>query len=133
MSTLAELGTYIDGDTALTLGTDLFLGTMPESPDACVALYESSPGLVTDTMTTDVPSIEGPRVQVLIRGARNTYATTRATTDTVWKSVSKIKNTTLSGVRWLRAEPVDTPVFMGRDESERPMFSMNFQITKAVS
>ena len=33
-----------------TLGTSLFLGTLPETPDACVAVYENSGSSPTFTM-----------------------------------------------------------------------------------
>lgn len=133
MATLPELGTYIDSDTSLTIGVDLFLGLLPEEPDACVAIFETTPGSVMETMRTTAPSLEMPRIQAIIRGQRNSYATTRATAETVWRSVSKIQNTTLSGVQWLRAIPVDTPSLMGRDDDERPLFTVNFEIVKALS
>jgi hypothetical protein len=33
-----------------TLGTDIFLAVLPESPDACVAIYENSGSSPTFTM-----------------------------------------------------------------------------------
>lgn len=37
---LDELASYMQTNGIGTLGTDLFAGQLPESPDACVALYE---------------------------------------------------------------------------------------------
>ena len=38
MSVEADIVTYLDAQTALTAGTDLFEGPMPEKPDICVAV-----------------------------------------------------------------------------------------------
>lgn len=130
---LPELGTYLDGDTSLTLGTDLFLGQLPESPDAAVSLIETGGTEPDDTWAGDNPAIEMPRVQITVRGAEDTYGTTRTTMDTVYKSLCKIKNQTLSGTLWLRCSPIDSPAFLMRDETNRPIFVSNFQVWKAMS
>lgn len=37
---LRELADYINTNTAFVLGTDLFCGVQPDSPDRCVSLHE---------------------------------------------------------------------------------------------
>ena len=133
MSTLEELGTYLDSDTSLTLGTDLFLGIIPETPNICVGLYEYGASAPMDFMTSAQPSIEMPRIQATIRGEEDTYATTKALAQTVWLSLSKLRGSTLSGTQWLRAQPLDSPTFLARDETYRPIFVANFQVFKAIS
>ena len=45
MAFLSDIGTYLAAsvtDTALTMGTNLFLGRLPDTPDTCVAVFETS-------------------------------------------------------------------------------------------
>ena len=40
MATILEaIGDYLVTNSYGTLGTNIFLGTLPETPDACVAVY----------------------------------------------------------------------------------------------
>jgi hypothetical protein len=53
MAFLPEIGTYLAAtvtDTALTLGTNLFLGRLPDTPDTCVALFETGGLTPAETM-----------------------------------------------------------------------------------
>ena len=43
MATILEsIGDYLVTNSLGTLGTNLFLGTLPESPDVCTAVFENS-------------------------------------------------------------------------------------------
>jgi hypothetical protein len=42
---LEAVGNYLVAQGQGTLGTDLFLSRMPETPDACVCIYEGEGGL----------------------------------------------------------------------------------------
>ena len=45
MGMLDDVGTFMAANVtavSLTLGTNLFLGRLPESPDTCVAIYETA-------------------------------------------------------------------------------------------
>lgn len=74
MTTMLEaLGTRLATDGVGTLGTDLFLSHMPESPDACVAIYEYGGSVPEMTMGAGLYAINRPRVQVKVRTAREDY------------------------------------------------------------
>ncbi len=85
MAVLGDIGTYLDGATIsttdLTLGTNLFLGRMPDAPDTCVTVYEDSGGAPLDTFGADsAPPIEQAGVTVHTRAAA--YSTARR-----WRSM----------------------------------------------
>lgn len=131
MALLADMLSYIDTQTSLTKGTDLFGGDMPPSPIQCVAVYESSSAPPIELMgPTNPPPLERPRIQVLVRAAD--YSTGRALADTVWRALSKISNQTIGSTRYLRVAAVDSPTFIERDENHRPIFSTNFDVVKAT-
>jgi len=66
MGVLDDVGTYMAAnvtDVTLTLGTNLFLGRLPESPDTCVAIYETAGTAPTDVFGANTaPPIENAGV-----------------------------------------------------------------------
>ena len=71
---LEAVGTYIDTNSAdLTLGTNLFLSKMPESPDYCVAIFEYEGLPPIETFGSAGFVIERPSLQVMVRAAREDY------------------------------------------------------------
>lgn len=127
MSTpLANVVDFIDAQTALTVGTNLFEGYMgdaPLFPDACVAVYEYE-GQVTDTFGT-AEAITMPRFQVKVRGAVEDYATPRALIATIRTALAGVRPGTVTGIESIR--PTGTVLTLGRDGNERPVFACNFQ------
>ena len=71
MSVLDEVGTYLAAtvtNVTLTLGTNLFLGRLPDDPDTCVSVQETGGQGPINTMSNNTaPVIEQPNVQTLIR------------------------------------------------------------------
>lgn len=131
---LDDLGAYIDASTALTLGTDLFLSVMPETPDACTAVIETvSPAPVDTFGASAIPTIEMPRAQVLTRHARPDIAKT--TSRTVWAALGAIPEGVLGGgdKRWLRCELLQSPFLVGRDENDRTLVGFSIQVWKATA
>jgi hypothetical protein len=60
-----------------TLGTTIFLGTLPETPDACVAVYENAGSSPTFTMGAGGIQIDYPMLQIICRAGREDYPTAR--------------------------------------------------------
>jgi len=128
---LPEIGTYLVGEMpSLALGTNLFLGLMPESPDVCVAMYESASSPPVFMLGGDgSATLESPRLQVHVR--HTAYATGKSLAQDIWTALSKVENVSLSGVLYLRLHAIDSPVFFTRDTNTRLMFTMNFETYKA--
>jgi hypothetical protein len=127
MSTFLEaLGDYLQTQSQGTLGTNLFLGVMPESPDAVVCLYEG-PGLAPmETMGVSAFAVDQPGLQVISRGLRGDYPGARDKARTVRGLLAAITETTISGIHIMRVSADGALLPMGEDQNGRPMISMNF-------
>ena len=111
-----------------TVGTNLFIGLMPDAPDACSTVYEGvGPGLIEHFgggVALDLVS-----VQVTIRGARDDYPTARNLALSIRNDLADITEETVSEVRILRMKPEGYINSIGRDPEDRPLFTINFIAT----
>lgn len=135
MAILVELGTYLGGATVatqdLTLGTNLFLGRLPDSPDTCVALFEDTGGAPLDVYGGDTaPVIEQAGLAVHTRAA--SYATAQALAVDVMKVLSRVINESLSGTVYYKVVPRQSPFAFDRDAQDRALFSNTFDVVKAL-
>jgi hypothetical protein len=132
MATLVDIGTYLDTQLAsLTLGTNLFLGRLPDSPDKCVALLEYGGSTPISTLGSDaMPRMEMPRIQVLSRDVA--YSDARALAISVWQVIEGILNETLSGTLYQRVSAVQSAFPLERDSVQRVLFAQNFQVFKEL-
>ena len=134
MALLDEVGTYIGTNVSgLTLGTNLFLGMMPDTPAICAAIYNTTSDAPYFTMngSTTEPSLENPRVMLYLR--HSSYSTGEALMYTTWKKMTEVSDDTLSSVNYLRLQALGSPEFLERDEIFNVIFSANFQAMKALS
>ena len=133
MSTILEaLADYVDSSTSLTLGVDLFLGLMPASPDACVAMFEYSGSAPLESFGSNALAVDRPRIQVLTRGARNDYPGARTQAETLRLLLAAVTDQTLSGVRVLRVSAVGSVNPLGPDGSDRPLLTVNLEVSVAT-
>jgi hypothetical protein len=132
MSFLSDVGTYLAAATIstqdLTLGTNLFLGRLPESPDTCVALIQTSGTAPIDTFGTSSPPLESQGLQTIVRA--ESYATAEALAVDVMKSLSSIENQTLTSTLYLKVEAQQSPFSLDRDDQERQVMSCNYMAIK---
>ena len=128
MATILEsVGDYLVTNSLGTLGTDLFLGTLPESPDACVAVYENSGTPPSFTMGTGGIVIDYPMLQVICRAGREDYPTARDKAETIRNLLASVLESTISGVHIMRIEPMGSVNPLGVDPKYRPLVSVNFR------
>jgi hypothetical protein len=134
MSMLTDVGTYLAAATIstqdLTLGTNLFLGRLQESPDRCVGLMQTAGTAPTDVFGTSYPPVENQGLQTLVR-AEN-YATAESLAVDVWKSLSSVENETLTSTKYFKIEASQSPFAVQRDDRERVVMSCNFLVVKAI-
>ncbi len=129
MATLVDLATYLDTQLAsLSLGTNLFVGRLPDSPDTCVALYEYGGITPTSTFGTNTASLDNPRVQVTVRDAA--YANAESLIRSIWTQLEAVANETLSGTFYQRVTAVQSPFPLERDTADRILFVQNFQVVR---
>jgi hypothetical protein len=120
---LREIGTYLATKSIGTVGTDIFLGLMPDQPDNCIALFEyagSPPDLHWDG--------EYPGLQVRVRN--KSYATARTKIGEVMEKLHGLHEQTLSGTRYLLIKARGSPEVLKRDNNNRVELFVNFEIIK---
>ena len=128
MATILEsVGDYLVTNTLGTLGTNLFLGTLPESPDACVAVYENSGTPPSFTMGTGGIVIDYPMLQIICRAGREDYPTARDKAESIRNLLASVLESTISGVHIMRIEPMGSVNPLGVDPKYRPLVSVNFR------
>jgi hypothetical protein len=132
---LPEIGTYLVSTVTaqtLVLGTNLFLGRLPDTPDICVAVIETAGQSAVDAMGgSTLPAYTRPRAQVLVRAV--SYSDASALAEDIFKQIQKIDNESLSGVRYLRANGMQSPFYLERDMEERAVFSCNYQTLRVLT
>ena len=135
MAFLPEIGTYLVSTVTaqtLVLGTNLFLGRLPDTPDTCVAVIETAGQSAVDAMGgSTLPAYTRPRAQVLERAV--SYSDASALAEDIFKQIQKIDNESLSGVRYLRANGMQSPFYLERDMEERAVFSCNYQTLRVLT
>ena len=136
MATILEsIGDYLQNTSSAfgahasqgTLGTNLFLGVLPESPDACVAVYENAGSSPAFTMGTGGIVIDYPMIQIIARAAREDYPTARDKAENIRVLLASVLETSVSGVHIRRMEPMGSVNQLGVDPKYRPLISVNFR------
>ena len=134
MSVLTDIGTYLNAASSstqdLTLGTNLFLGRLPETPDTCVGVIQTAGVAPTATFGTRFPPLEPQGLQTVVRAT--TYATAEALAVDVMKSLASVDNQTLTSTLYLKIEAQQSPFALERDAQERLIMSCNYNVIKAV-
>lgn len=135
---LDAVATYLTSNTTLTVGGTtgtLAKAVMTDSqPDTVAVLYEQPGGASEYSFSTSTGTVgvvyEQPNLQCLTRSA--TYTVARAAAQTVYTALNGLGETTMSGVRFLSIEAIQSPFSLGRDSNERYLVSVNFRVKKEV-
>ena len=135
MAFLGDIGTYLAAnvtDTSLTLGTNLFLGRLPDTPDTCVGVFETGglPPVDTGGGST-LPAFTQPRFQTMVRA--DDYAAASSLAEDIFKKLQLIVNEALSGTKYLRASGLQEPFALDRDSQERMVFVCNYQTMRVLT
>lgn len=116
-------------------GTALFAGLMEETPERAVCVYETGGQRPYLAMTGTVGRVvaERPRIQVVARGAQMDYTTARLKINDCYRLLHNVGDRQINGVSYLWIAAVQSPFPMGKDENQRPLVAMNFDVVKAMS
>lgn len=148
---LTEISAYLATQDIGTVGTDIFLGLLPDQPDNCIALFEYA-GSPPDLHWNG----EYPGLQVRVRGT--SYAAARAKIGDVMGALHGLYEQVLpgtkteggggeegsdgnggaagngdeapAGTRYLLIRARGSPEVLRRDASDRVEFVLNFEIIK---
>ena len=120
---LTEIGAYLATQNVGTVGTDIFLGLMPDQPDNCIALFEYA-GSPPDLHWPG----EYPGLQVRVRN--KSYAAARTKIGEAMTALHGLHEQTLSGTRYLLIKARGSPEVLKRDNNNRVELFVNFEIIK---
>ena len=120
---LTEIGAYLATQNVGTVGTDIFLGLMPDQPDNCIALFEYA-GSPPDLHWNG----EYPGLQVRVRN--KSYAAARTKIGEAMTALHGLHEQTLSGTRYLLIKARGSPEILKRDNNNRVELFVNFEIIK---
>lgn len=117
-----NLATYLASNGQGTLGSSIFLGSMPDTSSNAI-LLEDTGGLEPNRYIT----IKKNTVQVTIRNKSYRTGITKANAiyDLLHQSYDQ---TNIGGEDVMLIEALSEPNYLGKDESGRYLFSVNFLI-----
>jgi hypothetical protein len=124
---LEALGDYLVTNNKGALGSTIFLGKMPASPDYCITVYEYEGVPPKESFGTAAFDIDMPRIQVVVRAARDDYPTARDAAESIRQLFASITNLTISSTKVLRVASIGSTLPLGLDDKDRPRISANFQ------
>ena len=128
MAILDALGTYLASQGQGTLATDIFLARAPDTPDACVTLYESAGSGPDHTFGAGVYAIDHQRIRVVCRAARNDYPAARSKAVAVRAVLGAVRGTTLSGVVILTILATSEVYPLNRDGDDRALIGCDYTV-----
>lgn len=128
MAILDALGTYLASQGQGTLATDIFLARAPDTPDACVTLYESAGSGPDHTFGAGVYAIDHQRIRVVCRAARNDYPAARSKAVAVRAILGAVRDTTLSGVVILTILATSEVYPLNRDGDDRALIGCDYTV-----
>lgn len=124
MSILAtELADYLATHSVGTVGTDIFIGRQPATPNSCVTVIETG-GQAPSGYTP----LSRPTVQVIVRDP--SYETGRAKADAVFAALHQLANRDLGSHFIYFVLSIADIGYLERDENERHEWSMNFRMAR---
>jgi hypothetical protein len=127
MTAESDIAAYLATGGFGTVGTSIFVNTMPATPDNCIAVsvYAGSP----PERTHDSSGNDNPSVQVRVR---NTSAgTARTKVEQIYNYLDGISNTTIGSTFYLGIFAINSGAIpMGKDENGRQEYTWNFSVKR---
>jgi len=135
---LDEIAKLIVDSTTMALGTNIFKGfENNRAQDTATFVHETQGAAPTRIFASSTPAWENPRIQIVDRSSD--YQTGRDASELNYKILQGQVNVTLkpsssaSGTTYLTIDPVQSPFYLGLDDSDRHTFACNYQIFKSLS
>jgi len=127
MNSVAEdLKDLLVAEGVATFESNLFFDLLPDRPDLCAAVRETGSWRMPEANT----GIEYPTAQVLVRGGANNILGARDFMQSIYAAIRdalpQTINSTWYGGFWVASGPAS----IGRDERQRPVYSVNFRIMR---
>ena len=122
-----DLATYLQTQGHGTLGTDLFKGSSPDKEDGSMdnIITVTDTGGRANVLNLKDADVEEVVVQIRARNKRQERA--RDDLLAIQALLHQLVNTNLGTYTIIRAEAVDRPAIIGRDEKERWNLASNYE------
>ena len=128
MAMVKDIAEYLEDKGIGTVGTNIFAGQMPDTPDICVAVLAYA-GQPPDEVSEDM---EYPGLQVMVRGEKNGFSAAMTKAYAVLNALHGVTDTTIETHYYYRISASQSPAQAGFDKNDRPLLVINFQVTKEV-
>lgn len=128
MALLDDIASHLVSKSIGTIGTDLFLGYMPDQPDNCVGVFEYAGEPMELTMGTGDAVLERPGLQV--RARNKSYSAAKTKIDSVVTALHGLAEQTLNSKRYLLVRANQSPESIGMDQNNRSELVVNFSVLK---
>jgi hypothetical protein len=112
---------------ATAVGTDIFLGAAPATPNVLCVVSECKGTEPTPAFGERAAQFESARVQVMFRGAASDYNTPRAAAQSAYEACIQNGPFTMNSVAYLLMMPRQLPHVIQQDASSR--FEIGFRMT----
>ena len=119
MTFLSDIAAYIDANTSLTIGTTLFIGTLPANIDNWVGIFQT--GGIEPTTYLDIIK---PTLQVLVRNTN--YETAQQLSYEVYDALHQLYGQTMGSTEIYTVFAIQEPTDIGEDETGRAIFTCNY-------
>jgi len=132
---LDDIAVHLQTQSLGTIGTNLFKGYMPDTPDVCVAIIELSGDNPIDTMAPSLGTIniDRPALQILCRAGQDDYSAARVKAEAAYRALHNLVDTTVNGIRYLNIDATRPPAPIDRDENSRWVIGFEIDVWKEVS
>lgn len=128
-----DIATYCANEGLGTLGTDIFINDLPDTPG-----YPDNLIVFTDTAgfppdhamggPSTNPVFENPGIQVLVQN--NSSETALDTCYDALQLLDGLKDQTIDSVSYLLVTALQSPFILGKDENDRYRVVCNFIVTR---
>lgn len=123
MSTTAiDIAEYLQTQAIGTVGTNIFVGYLPDTPTTAIAIYD------TAGRPSQIHEIDRPNFQVVVRDTSYLNAATKI--QSIQALLQNLTNTTINGQFYADISNLQAPFSIGRDEEKRVEFRQNYVTIK---
>jgi len=126
-----EVGAYITAQALVPVGFTLRLGASTDTPDNLIVVREYMGAMPHYNHSLTGIGYENPRLQIECRSKN--YLQARTTAEAIYRKLATVSEQVLSGCRYLRITPLQSPFLMGRDANGRERIIFNSEVNKEVS
>lgn len=122
---------YLASEGFGTAGVNIFANNRPSKPSAVVVCTEYGGSAPDMPMGGGRASLTHPGLQITVRGSSSEdYDVVHARAMGMWEIIHQLTEITLSGDRYVSVTPTDQPALINKDDDERLLFAMNFDLVR---